>query len=176
MKRAAKTMTLMILVALYTTLPLSAQESTQKVRGEVIQLQQQQQTQNEGEFDHFTIRTRQGEEMQLRLSRAGQCADCVQVGDQVRARVMQGSGGQAGQVQSMKVKRNGEMSSYKNQGGQMVGTQQRLRDGSGAGHQRGNNKGTGNGNCQGGGQGGGNRGGRGGGGGGGGNGGGGGRG
>ena len=158
MQRAANTMTLMILAALYSTLALSAQESTQKVRGEVIQLQQQQQTQNEGEFDHFTIRTRQGEEMQLRLGRAGQCADCVQVGDQVRARVMQGSGGQAGQVQSMKVKRNGQMVGYKNQGGQMVGTQQRLRDGSGAGHQRGNNKGTGNGNCQGGGQRGGNRG------------------
>ncbi len=159
MKRAQKTMTLMILAVLCTTLPLSAQESTQKVRGEVIQVQQQQATQNQGEFDHFTIRTRQGEEMQLRLGAAGQCGDCVRVGDQIRARVMDGSGGQAGQIQSMKVKRNRQMSSYKNQGGQMVGTQQRLQDGSGAGHQRGNNQGIGNGNCQGGGQRGGNRGG-----------------
>lgn len=166
MKRVAKTMALMILAALYSTLALSAQENTQKVRGEVIQLQQQQQTQNQDQFDHLMIRTRQGEEMRLRLGQAGQCADCVRVGDQIRARVMQKSGGQAAQIQSMKVKRNGSMTSYKNQGGQMVGIQQRLRDGSGAGHQRGNNQGTGNGNCQGGGQGGGNRGGRGGGGGG----------
>ena len=159
MKRAAKTMTLMILAALYSTLALFARENTQKVRGEVIQLQQQQQTQNQDDFDHLMIRTRQGEEMRLRLGQAGQCADCVRVGDQIRARVMQGAGNQAGQIQSMKVKRNGQMYGYKNEGGQRVGTQQRLRDGSGAGHQRGNNKGTGNGNCQGGGQRGGNRGG-----------------
>ncbi len=159
MKRIAISMTLTGLAALLVTIPALAQESSQKVRGEVIQVQQQQETQNQGEFDHFTIRTRQGEEMQLRLGAAGQCADCVQVGDQVRARVMQGSGEQVGQIQSMKVKRNGEMNSYTSQDGQMVSAQQRLRDGSGAGQQRGNNKGAGNGNCQGGGQGGGNRGG-----------------
>ncbi len=169
MKRIAKCITLTGLAALLLTIPALAQESYEKVRGEVIQVQQQQQTQSQGEFDHVTIRTRQGEEMQLRLGAAGQCADCVQVGDQIRARVKQGSGEQAGQIQSMKVKRNGEMVSYNNQDGQMVAAQQRLRDGSGAGQQNGNNKGTGNGNCQGGGQGGGNRGGGGGGGNGGGN-------
>ena len=168
MKQISRNIVLAALTCLIATVPAWAQQSYKKVQGEVIQVQQQQQTQNQDQFDHLMIRTRQGEEMRLRLGAAGQCGDCVQVGDQIRARVMQGSGGQAGQVQSMKVKRNGEMFAYKNQGGQMVGVQQRLRDGSGAGQQRGNNQGTGNGNCPGG-QRGGNRGGGGGGGNGGGN-------
>lgn len=159
MKQLSRNTIPMALAALILTAPAWAQESYKRVQGEVIQVQQQQQTQNRDEFDHLTIRTRQGEEMRLRLGQAGQCTDCVQVGDQIRARVMQGAGGQAGQIQSMKVRRNGDLRAYKNQGGQMVGTQQRLRDGSGAGHQRGNNQGTGNGNCRGDGQGGGNRGG-----------------
>jgi hypothetical protein len=165
MNQVSKNTILLALACLIPSVPAWAQQSYKKVQGEVIQFQQQQQTRNQDEFDHLMIRTRQGEEMRLRLGQAGQCADCVQVGDQIRARVMQGSGGQAGQIQSMKVKRDGQMYGYKNQGGQMVETQQRLRDGSGAGRQRGNNQGTGNGNCQGSGQGGGNRGGRGGGGG-----------
>ena len=163
MKHLSTAMISIALAGLISTVPAWAQQSYKKVRGEVIQVQQQQKTQNQDEFDHLMIRTRQGEEMRLRLGAAGQCGDCVQVGDQIRARVMQGSEGQAGQIQSMKVKRDGAMYGYKNQGGQMVGTQQRLRDGSGAGHQRGNNQGTGNGNCRGGGQGRGNRGGGGGG-------------
>lgn len=166
MKHLSRKMILIALSGWISTAPAWAQQEYKKVRGEVIQVRQQQQTQNQDDFDHLMIRTRQGEEMRLRLGQAGKCVDCVQVGDQIRARVKQGAGGQAGQIQSMKVKRDGKMYGYKNQGGQMVGIQQRLRDGSGAGHQRGNNQGTGNGNCQGGGQGGGNRGGRGGGGGG----------
>ena len=142
---------LIALTCLIPAVPARAEPSYQKVKGEVIQVQQQQQTQNQDEFDHLMIRTRQGEEMRLRLGAAGQCDGCVQVGDQIRARVRQGSSGQAGQIDSMKVKRNGEMFAYKNQGGQMVGVQKRLRDGSGAGHQRGNNQGAGNGNCRGGG-------------------------
>lgn len=161
MNHFSKSMLWIALAGVISTVPALAQQDYKRVRGEVIQVQQQQQTQNQDEFDHLLIRTRQGEQMRLRLGKAGHCDDCVQVGDQIRARVMQGSDGQAGQIQSMKVKRNGEMHGYRNQGGQMVGTQQRLRDGSGAGHQRGNNQGTGSGNCRGGGQGGGNRGGRG---------------
>jgi hypothetical protein len=133
MKRAAKTTSTMLLAALLATLPVWAQASIEKVQGEVIQVQQQQQTRNQGEFDQIMIRTRQGEELRLRLGAAGQCGDCVRVGDQIRARVMAGSGGQPGQVQSMKVRRNGELFAYQNQAGQLLQTRQRLRDGSGSG-------------------------------------------
>jgi len=133
MKQATKTTTLIVLAALYTTLAATARADTQKVRGEVIQVQQQQQTQNRDEFDHLMIRTRQGEEMRLRLGQAGQCGDCIRVGDQIRARVMQGPGGQSGQIQSMKVRRNGDLRAYKNQSGQLLQTRQRISDGSGSG-------------------------------------------
>lgn len=151
MTQLTRNMILMALTGLLSTAPGWAQQSSRKVQGEVIQVQQQQQTQNQGEFDHLMIRTRQGEEMRLRLGAAGQCQGCVQVGDQIRARVMRGSGGQADRIQSMKVKRNGEMFAYKHQDGQMVGIRQRLRDGSGAGQPWGIQGGVGNGNCQGGG-------------------------
>lgn len=148
--------------------PALAGQEYETFKGEVVAVEQQ--TQNQGTDQLITVRTRNGEEKQFRLGGQGGCEGCVQAGDQIRARVHRGSRGQQGQVRSMKIKRNGEMSGYSNQSGQLVCTQQRSRDGSGVGKQanqqnRGDRNGSGRGNCGGGG----NRGGRGGNGGGGGN-------
>jgi len=122
------------LVALLT-LPVLAGQGYEKFKGEVVAVQQQ--TNNQGADQLITVRTRNGEQKQFRLGDSGSCQGCVQVGDQVRARASRGSDGQMGQVQSMKVKRNGEMFGYSNQSGQLVRTQQRLKDGSGSGQQAG---------------------------------------
>lgn len=108
-----------------------AGQQYRKVKGEVIKVEQHVRTQNGGEFDRLTIRTRQGEEMQLNLGKGGACEGCFEAGDRVRARVQSsdGSGGAHG-VQSLQVRRGGEMFSYANQGGA-------LTRGSGKGHGRG---------------------------------------
>jgi len=91
------------------------------VKGEVVQVGQQVQTQNGGTYDVVTVRTRQGEQVQLRLGPAGSCNGCVQQGDRIQAKVR--SGGAAGaQVRQMKVRRNGEMYSYGLRSGQMTQT------------------------------------------------------
>jgi len=124
-------------------LPVLAGQGYEKFKGEVFAVQQQ--TTNQGADQMITVQTRNGEQQQFRLGDSGSCPGCVQVGDQVQARVSRGSDGQSGQVQSMKVKRNGEMFGYSNQSGQLVRTQQRLKDGSGSGQQNGG----GGGNCNG---------------------------
>lgn len=109
------------------------QKEYSKVKGEVIKVEQQVKTANGGEFDRLTIRTRQGEEMQLHLGRDGACDGCFQQGDRIRARVQSADGTGSGyQVQSMKVRRGGEMYGYVNAGGQLV--QERGGRGTGGGN------------------------------------------
>jgi len=131
-------------VAILTLLlaaPAMAGQGYEKVKGEVVAVEQQ--TQNQGVDQLVTVRTRNGEQRQFRLGDNGSCGDCVQVGDRIQARVGRGAGQQPGRVQSMKVKRNQEMYGYAYQSGQLVRTQQRLRDGSGAGQQTGAGRGNG---------------------------------
>ena len=152
-----KQLTLVIITTLWilsATFPALANQDETTVKGEVIQVQQRVRTANDGEFDQLRVRTQQGEEMQLRMGKAESCPGCVQVGDQIRARVRGGAEGQAAQVQSMKVRRDGAMRSYRFQNGELAQGQSRMqaRDGSGAGKnnreqwQRGS---SGNGNCRG---------------------------
>lgn len=143
-----------LLLIVVTTLPSTASQSETTIKGEVVQVQQQIRTENDGAFDQLRVRTRQGQEMRLQLGKAGNCPGCVQVGDQIRARVRSGADGQAAQVQSMKVRREGSMYSYRFQNGELAQNPARMRarDGSGAGRsnreqwQRGSG---GNGNCRG---------------------------
>jgi len=124
------TTTLMIgLGVLLIALPAVAGKGYEKVRGEVIRVEQQ--TINQGSEQFITVRTRQGEEKQFRVGDAGSCADCVKVGDQIQARVNKNSAGQgpnnaagaanAGQIQKMTVQRDGVKQGYHNESGQMVG-------------------------------------------------------
>lgn len=145
--------TLTLLLVFSTTLSFAETGRQFTVQGEVIEVQQQTQTPTAIEDDQLWVRTRQGREVRLATGRAGGCPDCVQVGDQIRARVRGGSEGQASQVQSMKVRRDGSMYSYRFQNGELAQSQfrQRARDGSGVG---GNDRqqwrrGEGNGGCRG---------------------------
>ena len=78
------------------------------IKGEVIQVSNQLQTRNGGEFQELTLRTREGEEMRLRLERPEECNGCVQAGDRIRVRLMQGEPQDgAFMVREMKVRRTG---------------------------------------------------------------------
>ena len=125
-----------LLIVLGTTLPVVAARDETTVKGEVVQVQQRLRTANDGEVDQLRVRTRQGEELRLQLGRAGSCPGCVQVGDQIRARVRTGADGQPAQVQSMKVRRNRAMYGYCLESGDLIRQQDRTRarDGSGAGN------------------------------------------
>ena len=134
-------------LSLVTALPaVSAQKAETTVKGEVIQVQQKVRTENGGEFDQIRIRTRQGEEMNLRVGNGGSCNGCAQVGDRIRARVRTEGTGQIGQVQQMRLQRGGHRYGYQLHNGGMVSNQQRL----GAGH-RGVSAGGGGGSRRGGG-------------------------
>ena len=123
----------LLTVALLTT-PAEAGKKYSKVKGHVIQVEERVRTANGGEFDRLTIRTRNGEEMRLHLGQGGACEGCYQVGDRVRARVHAGdsSGGARG-VESIRVRRGGEMRGYVNADGRMV-PQRSSRSGGGAGN------------------------------------------
>ena len=144
MKLNQSTVFVALIVAAMVTAPLAASQQSEEIKGEVVAVQQQ--TQNQATEQIVTVRTRRGEEKQIRL-RDGSGDNCVQIGDQVKARISRSSAQGAGQVQSMKVKRNGEMYGYSNQSGQLVRIQQRLRDGSGAGRQAHRQGGSGGNNC-----------------------------
>jgi hypothetical protein len=149
MKLAKYALPIAVALIALVPMPALAQQGEESFKGEVVAVQQQ--TQNQGADQVITLRTRNGEQKQFRLG-SGSCEGCVRVGDQVRARVSQGAEGRPGQVQSMKVKRQGEMFGYSNQSGQLVRTQQRSRDGSGDGQkaqwQQGNRgNGSGKGDC-----------------------------
>jgi hypothetical protein len=130
-----------------------AQESPNKVKGEVTQVMQHVRDSDGGTLDAVMVRTRQGEQHRLLLGESGSCDGCVQVGDRVQMRLMDGgSSGEAHQVCSMRVKRTGESIQFRDDNGSLVGAQSRvqLRDGSGGGsgqqHQhRGNPVGSGGG-------------------------------
>jgi hypothetical protein len=109
-----------------------AEEDGTQLKGEIVQVQKQVRTQGGGEYDQLTIRTRQGEQMRLRLHLPADCDGCVQNGDRVRVRLMSGGAEEgAHMVREMKVRRTG--ASYQFQGeangvngsGQRLGTQTR---------------------------------------------------
>ena len=101
------------LIALPTA--LRAEENDTTIKGEVVQVQKQVRTQNGGEYDQLTIRTRQGEQMRLRMNLPDDCEGCVQNGDRVRVRLMGGDSAEGAQtVREMKVRRTGE--TYRLQG------------------------------------------------------------
>ena len=151
MTRIQQTIALAAILIAVPAAPLLANQKSQRLKGEVVAVQQQ--TRNQGTDEVITVRTRNGEQRQFRLQDGSCEGGCVQVGDQIKARVSRGAGGEAGQIQSMKVRRNGEMYGYSNQSGQLVRTRQRLQDGSGAGRQanrQNGNRGNGSGgdNCR----------------------------
>jgi hypothetical protein len=121
MKRFFTIATVVLLTASLAAAPAVAGKPYSKVKGQVVQVEQHVRTQNGGEFDRLTIRTRNGEQLHLSLGQGGACDGCFQAGDMVRARVHAAAGPDgAPAVQWMRVQRNGEMVGYTNSGGRMV--------------------------------------------------------
>lgn len=144
--RGMTTATVVALVAFAVAAPISAEErpAQRSIRGEVVAVRQIERTENRGALDELTVRTRNGEMHRLVLGEAGACADCIRVGDRVRARVMAGEpAGSAQRVRTMRVERNGERFAFGGASGQ--GSVQRIRQadrtgagqGGGAGRTRG---------------------------------------
>jgi hypothetical protein len=105
----------------------SAEEDGTQVKGEVVQVQKQVRTQNGGEYDQLTIRTRQGEQMRLRLHLPDDCDGCVQNGDRVRVRLMDGEAQDGGQmVREMKVRRTGATYQFQGEGSGANGNGERM--------------------------------------------------
>jgi len=127
-------------VGLLAVAPAGAKRAYQKVKGEVVRVEQQLRTENGGEYDRLTIRTRQGEELQLRLGEGGACEGCFQEGDRIRARIQiragEGSQGDC-EIQSMKVKREQHMFKFQEQNGRLVRLGQHGGRGAQAGAQSG---------------------------------------
>lgn len=145
--------TAILLIALSTS-PMMAAKGKVKVKGEVLAIEQQSGGANGPAYDVMTVRTRQGDKVQLRLGEAGTCGDCARVGDQVRVRTDQRSGsgfadgqGRAVRVRSLEVRRDGQAMRFQNQDGNLVRTrtQSRLEDGSGRGSGGGSGAGRGGG-------------------------------
>lgn len=102
-------------------------------KGEVIQVQERVRSENGGEQQQLTIRTREREELRLDLGAAGACAGCVQVGDQVRVRTTARSAqGQALEVRNMQVERTNSSYTFRTRSGQQIPTQVRTRGGGNA--------------------------------------------
>ena len=113
-----RTMALLAVVAL-TSLPAVAMRTgASRVKGQIIRVEQQVRTANGADYTRLTVRTRQGEEMQLRVGTPGACEDCYRVGDRVRARLGGGSGER--EVRRMKVRRGGEQFALSNCEGRMT--------------------------------------------------------
>ncbi len=141
MKRTLVALVALSLAGMLATAPASAGRAYQKVKGEVIRVEQHVRTQNGGEYDRLTVRTRQGEEMHLRLGEGGACEGCFQVGDRIRARIRTGEGPEADcQVQFMKLRREGRKLAFREDGGRMVRVQERFGPESRAGKQRGSER------------------------------------
>lgn len=128
------------------------------VEGEVVQIRNQVRTHSGGEVQQIMVRTRQGEMKQLQLGDPSACTgECLQVGDQVRARVMTQTrtqsrietqadtaaasagdvaataSGEALAVRSMKVRRTGQELTFRDASGDLLRTRSRAKDGTGAG-------------------------------------------
>jgi hypothetical protein len=146
MKRFVAIGALFFLVTALVVTPAAAKRAYSKVKGHVVKVEQHVRTANGGEYDRLTIRTRNGDEMQLRLGEGGACEGCYQEGDRIRARIRADDGGGGPMaVQSMKVRRNGEMYGYVNADGKMV----RAADGNGGQRMRSRAHEPGSGSCPG---------------------------
>lgn len=127
-----------ITVAILCAVSASATAQTEStITGEVVQIQQQERTQNGGDDVYLRVRTRQNREVQVRLRQNQECSNCVRVGDRIRARVQRSGDQRSGTVQSLKVRRNGSQFHYRFQSGHSIRTRSRsqLQDGTGIGLQ-----------------------------------------
>lgn len=108
---------------------LARAKSPRVVRGEVLVVHDATQTGEEGTFQEITIRTRQQEQIRLRLGPATGTPCQCRVGDPVRARVMAGGPGESAlRVRALKNERTGEMTRLRSADGVLLRARDRQRD------------------------------------------------
>jgi len=146
-----KKITVMLAISALLLIGAAAAEDAVATKGKVVKIERGVSVPDQGEFDRLTIRTQNGETERLLMGRTGSCPDCVQVGDRVRAQVMAGDGSGTGQkMQSMKVRRTGQTTDFRNESGELLRTRTRNADGTGAGTTAGSANGRGGGRNDGG--------------------------
>jgi hypothetical protein len=102
-----------------------------KVKGEVVQVRQATRLGSEGEFTEVKVRTRNQQEMWLRLGPSEEHAGEFQIGDRVRARFTGGRDGEPAMVRSIHNYRTGQRLELRDTDGSMLRQQDRRRDGTG---------------------------------------------
>lgn len=103
-------------------------------QGQVVQVQERVETQNGGERQQITVRTREGEELRFHLGAPGSCADCIAVGDEVRVRTTaRASSDGALQARQMRVERSNQEYTFCKRTGELVPVQSRSYAGRGGG-------------------------------------------
>jgi uncharacterized membrane protein YgcG len=132
MKNATRGIILVLVAVLSTSMLLAAppDERPGKVRGEVVEVRQTTQLQNQGEMTEIRVRTRNQEQLWLRLGPQAEFGDQVVVGDRIRARVMY-KGGDGGQttalVECMYNYQTRTRLQVRNETGELVPLQSRVR-------------------------------------------------
>lgn len=121
MKRILTVAMAVALTALLAVAPAEAKKKYSKVKGQVVKVEQRVMTANGGEHDRLTIRTRNGEQIQLNLGKGGACDGCYRAGDQVRARIHStGEPGAPREFKSMEIRRDGKPFGRTNANGEMT--------------------------------------------------------
>lgn len=100
-----------------------------KLSGEIIEVRQQTRLENQGEETQIRVRVRNQDEHWLRLGPADEYGNRVQVGDQVRVRVMFMGEGDIPAVQSMHNLRTRERIRVRDGSGELVRAQNQNRVG-----------------------------------------------
>jgi hypothetical protein len=119
MIRTATSLALLILPSLVAP-SIAAADDPLEIRGETVAIRQAVATQDAGDLDRLTLRTRAGETRHLLLGEAGSVPEEVRVGDRVRVRVMAGEpAGEPQRVRTMRL-RGGESYTFRNEAGELV--------------------------------------------------------
>jgi hypothetical protein len=111
-------------------IPATAQtDDTEVVEGEVVAVREAVRTRNEGACEEIAVRTRQRQELRLRLGPAGEEGPCCRIGDRIRARVVAGPAEDgARRVRAMWNRRTGQTLSFRAEDGSLVTAGQRYRE------------------------------------------------
>ena len=132
MRHATRGINLVLVAVLSTSVFVAAppDERPGKVKGEVVEVRQSTQLQNQGEMTEIRVQTRNQEQLWMTLGPHAEFGDQVVVGDRIRARVMY-KGDEDGRttalVESMYNYQTRTRMQVRNESGELVPLQARVR-------------------------------------------------
>lgn len=129
--RIVRTFILAAAAAALAAWPAVAQQTpgkNGKLAGEVIEVRQSNATRNQGALTEIRVRSEQRQDTWLRLGRADEMGQRVQVGDRIRARVMAGGTGEPLNVHSLRNETTGEKLRLRTDDGTLFRQRDRDRD------------------------------------------------